>query len=60
MDLLDEVFGPKSVKALHNLLPKLSDYNDPLRIENVDIAAKYMRYIKSLAYIIKKYKDLAA
>ena len=33
MDLLDEVFGPRSVKALHNLLPKLSEYPDPLKIE---------------------------
>jgi ubiquinone biosynthesis protein COQ9 len=33
MDLLDEVFGPRSVKALHNLLPKLSEYSDPLKIE---------------------------
>ena len=38
MDLLDEVFGPRSVKALHNLLPKLSEYFDPLRIDNRDIA----------------------
>jgi hypothetical protein len=59
MDLLDEVFGPRCVKALHNLLPKLSDYLDPLRIENKDVA-RYMRYIKSLAYIMKKYKDEAA
>jgi hypothetical protein len=59
MDLLDEVFGPRSVKALHNLLPKLTDYDDPLKIENIKIAQKYMRYIKSLAYIIKKYKEEA-
>jgi hypothetical protein len=56
MDLLDEVFGALSIEALHNLLPKLTDYDDPLKIENKDIAAKYMRYIKSLAYIMKKYK----
>jgi hypothetical protein len=31
MELLDEVFGPRAVKALHNLLPKLSDYADPLK-----------------------------
>lgn len=59
MDLLDEVFGARSVKALHNLLPKLTDYHDPLRIDNKDIASKYMRYVKSLAYIIKKYKEEA-
>lgn len=52
-DLLDEVFGPRAVKALHNLLPKLSDYVDPLRIDNKEIGSKYMRYIKSMASIIK-------
>jgi len=60
MDLLDEVLGPYSIKYLHNLLPKLSDYHDVLRIENKDIAAKYMRYVKSMAYIMKKYKEDAA
>ena len=60
MDLLDEVFGPRCVKSLHNLLPKLSEYLDPLRIDNKDIANKHMRYVKSLAYIMKKYKDEAA
>ena len=60
MDLLDEVFGPRSVKALHNLLPKLDEYLDPLRIDNKEIGTKYMRYIKSLAYIMKKYKEEAA
>lgn len=60
MDLLDEVFGARSVKSLHNLLPKISDYADPLRIDHKDISTKYMRYIKSLAYIMKKYKDEAA
>lgn len=59
-DLLDEIFGPSAVKPLHNLLPKLSDYHDPLKIDNKDIASRYMRYIKSLAFIIKKYKDDAA
>jgi hypothetical protein len=60
MDLLDEVFGPRSVKALHNLLPKLTDYFDPLKIENKDISTRFMKYIKSLAYIMKKYKEEAA
>jgi hypothetical protein len=60
VDLLDEVFGPRSVKALHNLLPKLTDYVDPLKIDNKDIGYKYMRYIKSMASIFKKYKEDAA
>lgn len=59
MDLMDEVFGPRSVKALHNLLPKLSDYADPLHIEAA-ATKRYARYVKSLAYIMKTYKDEAA
>jgi hypothetical protein len=59
MDLLDEVFGPRSVKDLHNLLPKLSTYADPLHID-ADSVKKYARYIKSLAYIMKTYKEEAA
>jgi hypothetical protein len=35
MDLLDEVFGPRSVKALHNLLPKITEYSDPLKIDAI-------------------------
>lgn len=60
VDILDEIFGPTAVKSLHNLLPKLSDYSDPLKIEVKDIAHRYMKYIKSLAFIIKKYKESAA
>lgn len=59
MDLLDEVFGPRCVKALHNLLPKLSDYTDPLKIDAAH-CKQYSRYIKSLAYIMKTYKEEAA
>lgn len=59
MDLLDEVFGPRSIKALHNLLTKLSEYPDPLRID-AEAVQKYSRYIKSLAYIMKTYKEEAA
>lgn len=59
MDLLDEVFGPRSVKSLHNLLPKLPDDFDAKKSENKEIVVKYMRYIKSLAYIMKKYKEEA-
>ena len=32
MELMDEVFGPRAVKALHNLLPKITEYHDPLKI----------------------------
>mmetsp|Transcript_38414 Transcript_38414/g.36776 ORF Transcript_38414/g.36776 Transcript_38414/m.36776 type:complete len:162 (+) Transcript_38414:1057-1542(+) len=57
MDLLDEVFGSRCIKSLHTLLPKLSSYPDPLRIDKKEIGKKYMRYVKSLAYIMKKYKE---
>ncbi len=59
MDLLDEVFGPRSVKDLHNLLPKLTEYPDPLHID-INALKKYTRYVKSLAYIMKTYKEEAA
>ena len=59
MDLLDEVFGPRAVKALHNLLPKITEYPDALKIDPV-LARQYGRYVKSLAYIIKAYKEEAA
>jgi hypothetical protein len=47
------------VKTLHNLLPKLSDYQNPLNIDD-DTVNRISRYIKSLAYIMKTYKDEAA
>ena len=27
IEILDEVFGPRAIKPLHNFLPKLSDYD---------------------------------
>ena len=59
VDLLGDVMGPRSVKALHNLLPKLSSYSDPLKIDKKDIGTKYMKYIKSIANIIKTFKEEA-
>lgn len=59
LGLLEEVFGPRAIKALHNLLPKLSEYPNPLKIEPA-LAQKLGRYVKSIAYIMKTYKDEAA
>lgn len=59
VELLDEVFGPRCVKDLHKLLPKVTEYADPLNIDINDLK-KYHRYIKSLAYIMKTYKEEAA
>lgn len=63
MELLDEVFGPRSVKALHYLLPKLSDYDMSINpFPKLDAATlkKCRRYVRSLAYIITNYKEEAA
>ena len=63
MELLDEAFGPRSVKALHNLLPKLSDYDmktNPFPKLDAPTLKTCSRYIRSLAYIIKAYKEEAA
>jgi hypothetical protein len=61
--ILDELFGPKSVKGLHELLPKLSQYKlppeirgDPNLDSNID---NYRKYIKAMATIFLKYTELA-
>ena len=59
-ELLDEVFGPRAVKALHSLLPALGEHADPLRVDAELVGAKCARYLKSLAHIFKKYKEDAA
>jgi len=33
ISILDEVFGPRAVKPLHNFLPKLSEYDQMLQID---------------------------
>ena len=33
IQILDEVFGPRAVKPLHNFLPKLSEYDQMLQID---------------------------
>jgi hypothetical protein len=62
--LLDEIFGPKSVKGLHELLPKLSDYQFPPEIRG-DAALyprieQFHKYIKAMATIFSKYGEEAA
>lgn len=40
-------------------MPSLASYNDPLRINPFQIANQYCYYIRSMAYLIKKYKEEA-
>lgn len=62
VNILDEIFGPRSVKGLHQLLPKLSQYSNPPEIRGDVIYAnmpRYRAYMKALAYIFEKYKEEA-
>ena len=38
IEILDEVFGPRAVKPLHNFLPKLSEYDSYLNLDAQHIA----------------------
>jgi len=57
--ILDEVFGARAVKPLHNFLPKLTDYDEILTISNDD-ALRCYPVIYALAYLFKNYKEEAA
>lgn len=54
IEILDEVFGPKAVKPLHNFLPKLSDYDAELNLEPEEIVRGQV-VIRALAVLFKKY-----
>ena len=54
IEILDEVFGPRAVKPLHNFLPKLSDFDENLQIDELEILKSVM-VIRSLAMLFKKY-----
>lgn len=60
--ILDEVFGARAVKPLHNFLPKLSEYDDML--ENCEKLesdwAPWNQVIDALAFLFQKYKEDAA
>lgn len=63
VEILDEIFGPRSVKALHQLLPKISQYDNPPEIRGSEIEnnlENYRKYLKALAFIFEKYKEEAA
>lgn len=64
VETLDELFGPRSVKGLHELLPKLSQYKDPPEIrgdtELESNLENFRKYMKAMARIFDKYKEDAA
>ena len=52
--ILDELYTYRAVRPLSNLLPKLSAYEKPPKVEKHK-AKKYKRYVKALAYLVNKY-----
>lgn len=54
IEILDEVFGPRAVKPLHEFLPKLSEYDDELIVDPDEIF-RGVEAIKALAWLFKKY-----
>lgn len=57
--ILDEVFGARAVKPLHNFLPKLSEYDEMLTITK-EAATRAYPVILALAFLFKNYKEDAA
>jgi len=54
IEILDEVFGPRAVKPLHNFLPKLTEYDKDLNMDD-DRIEMGQRVIRALAVLFKKY-----
>ena len=54
IEILDEVFGPRAVKPLHNFLPKLYAYYSELNLDSDEIFRGQI-VIKALAWLFKKY-----
>ena len=59
IEIMDEVFGARAVKPLHNFLPKLSDYDDQLNCEKL-LSEPWSQVIDALAFLFQKYKEEAA
>ena len=58
-DLIDEVFGVKSIKSLVELLPSIDTYPDP---QNIDIKEneKHFQYVHTINKLFEKYGGKAA
>lgn len=55
--LLDEVFSSRSVFALFNLLPKWSQFSNPISVEEFKYEDKFISKIEELGYNIVKKRD---
>jgi HEAT repeat len=55
INILDEVFAIKCIKPLARLLPKLSSYADPPRLDTSNLNM-HQRCIKALRFLIEKYE----
>lgn len=60
IDILDEVYGPRAVKPLHNFLPKLSDWDKDLELDDPDEYFRGQAVVKALSVLFKKYQEEAA
>ena len=62
ISILDEVFGARAVKPLHNFLPKLSEYDAMLDScpKLLSDWAPWSQVIDALAFLFQKYKEEAA
>lgn len=55
VNIMDEVFGAKAVKALHNFLPKLSEMLEDGQLITIDsdYAADVARVVKALSHLFR-------
>ena len=55
VQIMDEVFGAKAVKSLHNFLPKLAEMEEDgqLITLDADYAADVARVIKALTHLFR-------
>lgn len=63
VEILEDIFAENSVKGLHQLLPKISEYDNPPEIRGSELENNledYRKYLKAMAYIFKEYKEEAA
>lgn len=56
LDLLDEIFGERAIKALAELLPKLEEYENPLEGD----LEHYGNYVNAINKLFLKYDKKAA
>jgi hypothetical protein len=60
IEILDEVFGYRAVKPLHNFLPEMKCYDKYLELDEPEEYFKGQYVVKALSYFFKKYQEDAA